>query len=106
MLNHTEAVHTRWLEKFSDKLLFAGAAGQVMLTVLLAIAGFGLLWKKDKAITFFLGVYCLYFWAIGSSFFGAYARFRAPFEFVLCIAAGAAAAALWQRFNPRQRPLP
>lgn len=97
MLNHTEAVHTRWLENFSDKLLFAGAAGQVMLTVLLAIMGFGLLWKKDKAITFFLGVYCLYFWAIGSSFFGAYARFRAPFEFVLCIAAGAAAAALWQR---------
>ena len=106
MLNHTEAVHTRWLEKFSDKLLFAAAAGQVALTVLFGIIGFWVLWQKEKTSAFFLGVYCLYFWAIGSTFFGAYARFRAPFEFVLCIAAGAAAAALWQRFNPRQRPLP
>ena len=92
MLNHTSAVHNRWLKTLPEKLLFLSSAGQVLLTVILGIIGFCWLWKKRQTEIFFLLVYCLYFWGIGSTFFGAYARFRAPFEFVLCIAAGTAAA--------------
>lgn len=97
MLNQTAAVHAGWLQGWKAKILFCLAAGQVFVTVLLSLAGWWLVWKKQRAEAFFLGVYCLYFWMIGSTFFGAYARFRAPFEFVLCILAGIAAAQLWQK---------
>ena len=97
MLNQTAALHARWLQGWKEKGLFILAAGQVFVTVLLGIFGFGLGWKTQRAAVFFLAVYCLYFWAIGSTFFGAYARFRAPFEFVLCILAGITAAQLWEQ---------
>lgn len=93
MLNHSSAVHTDRLNGLFSKSLFALAAGQVFIVVLLGIGGFFPLWKMRRAETFFLALYCLYFWGIGSTFFGAYARFRAPFEFVLCITAGAGLAA-------------
>lgn len=93
MLNHTSAVHTDRLNGLFSKSLFALAAGQVFIVVLLGIGGFFPLWKMRRAETFFLALYCLYFWGIGSTFFGAYARFRAPFEFVLCITAGTGLAA-------------
>lgn len=96
MLNHTTALHENWLKTATDKLLFVAASGEVFLLVLFSVGGFILLWKRRKAETFFLLVYCLYFWGIGSVFFGAYARFRAPFEFALCIPAGVAANALLQ----------
>ncbi len=102
MLDHTSALHTHWLTGWGDKLLFALAEGQVFITVLAGIVGFFMLWKKHRAEIFFLAVYCLYFWAIGSTFFGAYARFRAPFEFVLCITAGAAAAGVQNRWNKKK----
>lgn len=104
MLNHTQAVHHNWLENRSAKLLFGATAGQVLLTVFFGTVGFIFLWKKKKAETFFLAIYCLYFWGIGSTFFGAYARFRAPFEFVLCITAGAAAAMLSDSIKHIKRP--
>lgn len=96
MLNHTTALHGNWLKTIPHKLLFLLTAGEVFLLVLCGSAGFLLLWKTHRTETFFLLVYCLYFWGIGSVFFGAYARFRAPFEFALCITAGAAANALVQ----------
>lgn len=73
--------------------LFILCAAQVFITVLAGMAGLWILWKKKRAEAFFLTVYCLYFWGIGSVFYGAYARFRAPFEFVLCIGAGLAVCA-------------
>ncbi len=106
MLNHTTALHTDWLRRWQEKLLFVLAAGQVFLTVCLGIGGFFLSWKQHRAAVFFLAVYCVYFWAIGSTFFGAYARFRAPFEFVLCIFAAIACSRLgaqlphWKKYLP------
>ncbi len=97
MLNHTSAIHAGWLGGWKDKILLVLAAGQVFITVLLGICGFILAWKRQKPAAFWGAVYCLYFWAIGSTFFGAYARFRAPFEFVLCIFAGVAASRLWKQ---------
>ena len=97
MLNQTAAVHAGWLKGWKEKLLFCLAAGQVVVTVFLGFWGLWLVRKQHRAAAFFLGVYCLYFWMIGSTFFGAYARFRAPFEFVLCVGAGIAAEQLWQR---------
>lgn len=105
MLNHTSAMHEKWLQKGLDKALFAGSAGEVFITVWLGICGFFCLWKRRKKETFFLAVYCLYFWGIGSTFFGAYARFRAPFEFVLCITAAIAVVRLkaWRRNQKGKR---
>lgn len=91
-LNHTGALPADWKTSFPATVLFCLSTGQVLLSVLLGAAGLGVLWKKKRAEAFFLAVYCLYFWGIGSVFSGAYARFRAPFEFALCITAGAAAA--------------
>lgn len=101
MLNHTAAVHSERINTLFAKCLFILAAGQVFVTVIAGIGGFFVLWKKRRAETFFLALYCLYFWGIGSTFFGAYARFRAPFEFVLCITAGVALAALLERHKNR-----
>ncbi len=80
-------------------LLFVLAEGQVFLMVILACIGFWFLWKIDRKTTFFLLVYCLYFWLIGSTFSGAYARFRAPFEFVFCISAGTSISQLIKKFK-------
>ncbi|MBP3513834.1 MAG: glycosyltransferase family 39 protein [Elusimicrobiaceae bacterium] len=91
-LNHTGTLPAEWQKSPAAVILFLLCAAQVSLTVLLGAAGLWILWKKKPAETFFLLVYCLYFWGIGSVFSGAYARFRAPFEFVLCITAGVFAA--------------
>ena len=79
--------------------LFLVAEGQVCLLILFCAIGFWILWKKERKTAFFLFTYSLYFWAIGSVFSGAYARFRAPFEFVLCIAAGTALSFLWEKYK-------
>ncbi len=91
-LQHTGILPAGWKTSFPAGMLFLGCLGQVLLTVLLGITGLWILWKKERTLAFFLTVYCLYFWGIGSVFSGAYARFRAPFEFVLCITAGLACA--------------
>lgn len=91
-LNHTGALPAGWKQTPAAAILFLLSAAQVSCTVLMGTAGLWILWKKKPAETFFLLIYCLYFWGIGSVFSGAYARFRAPFEFVLCITAGLAAA--------------
>ncbi len=98
-LQHTGTLPKDWKSSFGRTVLFAFSLGQIGLTVLFATAGFWILWKQKRAETFFLLVYCLYFWGIGSVFFGAYARFRAPFEFVLCIAAGVAATQAVARYR-------
>jgi 4-amino-4-deoxy-L-arabinose transferase-like glycosyltransferase len=82
--------------------LFLIAEGEIFCMVFLACVGFGILWKKDRKTAFFLGTYCLYFWVIASFFSGAYARFRAPFEFVLCISAGTA---VWHWIEKYQKSL-
>ncbi len=103
MLNHTRALHTGRLTKLTEKILFVGAAGQVCLVVLLGFWGFWPLGKTQRAVSFFLAVYVLYFWGIGSTFFGAYARLRAPFEFVLCITAGIGISFLLQKFQTHKK---
>lgn len=103
MLNHTSAVHENWLKSTAQKLLFLAASGEVFLLVLFSIGGFLLLWRTRRTETFFLLTYSLYFWGIGSVFFGAYARFRAPFEFVLCVAAGTALNAALQHARKKKK---
>ena len=73
-----------------EKLLFILAFVQVAVVVLLGIYGLWTIRKKYPAQAIFLMIYTGYFWLLGSSFLGAYARFRAPFEFVLCITAALA----------------
>lgn len=87
-LNQTGALPLAWLKNPGQKMSFAAALLQVFAVVLLGLGGLVLLWKSKPFPALFLTVYILYFWGLGSSFFGAYARFRAPFEFVLCITAG------------------
>ncbi len=84
-----------WKQSAPSILLFILCASQVFATVTLGITGIWILWKEKRTEAFFLTVYCLYFWGIGSVFYGAYARFRAPFEFALALGAGVAIAA-WQ----------
>lgn len=91
-LEHTGTLPAGWKKSFPAVTLFLVGVGQVLLTVFLGITGLWILWKNRRAQAFFLSVYCLYFWGIGSVFSGAYARFRAPFEFVLCLTAGVAVA--------------
>ena len=92
-LNQTGLVSTLNL----PKVLFLLAVGQVFSVVILGIWGLFILWKTHRAAALLLAVYSCYFWGIGSCFFGAYARFRAPFEFVLCLTAGLAVSSLWNR---------
>ena len=98
-LNQTGILPRPWLSSAADKFLFLLAFLQVGLVALLGITGFIFLWKTRRLATLFLMTYTGYFWLIGSCFFGAYARFRAPFEFVLCITAGLAAATLLSRWK-------
>lgn len=87
-LNQTKAVQTHYLRTFAAKILLILLLLYVLGLCSAAICGLILLWQKMPSQAIMLGFYCLYFWAVGSVFFGAYARFRAPFEFVLCILAG------------------
>lgn len=89
-LNQTAALPRPWLSSWAEKLLFLCALAQVTAVVLLGGWGIILLIKTRPAAALFFVIYCGYFWAIGSGFFGTYARLRAPFEFILCITAGMA----------------
>lgn len=100
----TGALPAGWTHSFGSVVLLLFSVGQVGLTVLLGAAGLWILWKQKRAEAFFLLIYCLYFWGIGSVFYGAYARFRAPFEFVLCICAGLAAAELLSLLPKKLKP--
>ena len=100
-LNQTGALPRRWLNSLPDKLIFAVSLLQVMATALLGFIGLGVLFKNRPTAALFLAVYVCYFWGLGSSFLGAYARFRAPFEFVLCITAGIAVSACCKRYRHR-----
>ena len=92
MLNQRHIVHANYVNAPLEKGLLAVSFASVAAVVLLAVTGGWLLWRRRRESAVFLMVYVLYFWGIGSVFFGAYARFRAPFEFVLCILAGTAVA--------------
>ena len=94
MLNQTKNLHHDFLQSLKAKLIFGISFVQIFLTLLLALLGVLSSYKKAQKALSFLTIYCLYFWGIGSVFFGAYARFRAPFEFVLCILGGLGANAL------------
>ena len=100
-LDQTRLLHAVYLKTFASKALLGLSLLQIGLLLLGAAAGLYQLVKKHTPQAWFLGIYCLYFWAVGSVFFGAYARFRAPFEFVLCILAGIAAAARLQTQTER-----
>lgn len=104
-LNQTGALPRAWLQTGPEKLLFIPAFMQVVAVVLLGMCGLWLSRKKHPAQTVFLTVYTGYFWALGSGFLGAYARLRAPFEFVLCITAAIAVQAFWARYK-KPTPLP
>jgi len=91
-LNQTSALPKAWLKTGTEKLLFALAFLQVLCVVLLGFGGLILLLKTHPLAAVFFTIYIGYFWGIASTFLGAYARFRAPFEIVLCIGAGIAAA--------------
>ena len=101
-LNQTGALPRRWLNTRPDKLIFTVSFVQVMATVLLGFAGLVVLFQKRLSAALFLMIYVVYFWGLGSSFLGAYARLRAPFEFVLCITAGLAISA-WSGKIARNR---
>ena len=105
-LNQTDALPHAWLGSGVEKLLFALALIQVASVALLGICGLWINLKKYPAQTVFLLVYTGYFWLLGSSFLGAYARFRAPFEFVFCITAAIAVKALWPHKRKKYIPLP
>lgn len=106
-LNQTAALPRPWLSSAAEKIIFALALLQVMGVVLCGAYGGWICWKKYPIPTVFLVVYTVYFWGTGSGFLGAYARFRAPFEFVLCIMAGCAASTLSARWKKQTyKPLP
>ncbi len=98
-LSHSRLLPRTWLYTLADITLFILALLQVGLVVSFGCFGFYYLWKSQPVSAVFLAVYTGYFWMIGSCFFGAYARFRAPFEFVLCITAGLTAATLLARWK-------
>ncbi len=93
-LNQTSLLPRAWLSTVTEKLLFVLAFLQILSVVFLGSWGLWLLAKTHFNMALFLGTYIGYFWAVGSGFFGTYARLRAPFEFVLCITA-AVAASTW-----------
>lgn len=105
-LNHTGTLPAARNRSAAARLLFWLSAAQVLSTVLAGTAGLWILWKNKRAEAFFLTAYCLYFWGIGSVFSGAYARFRAPFEFVLCITAGLAVCAAAKAVKDRRLRYP
>lgn len=102
-LNQITALPKAWLKTGADKLLLSVAFLQVLCVVVLGFGGLILLVKTHPVAAIFFTLYIGYFWGIASGFLGAYARFRAPFEIVLCIGAGIAAAAYFshQRTNSR-----
>lgn len=102
-LNQTKSIHANYLKTTAAKLIFAISLLQVLLIAGLSIAGIIFLYKTNTKTSCFLALYCLYFWGIGSVFFGAYARFRAPFEFVLCILAAIGTNSLLHRLQAQRK---
>ncbi|MBR4592526.1 MAG: hypothetical protein IKO35_04895, partial [Elusimicrobiaceae bacterium] len=100
-LNQTASLPRPWLTGWAEKLLFVVTLLPIIGIILLAGWGLWELLKIRRTAALFLTIYCFYFWAIGSSFFGAYTRLRAPFEFVLCILAGLAVC-FWKKRGPHQ----
>ena len=98
-LNQTSALPQAWLKTGTEKLLFALAFLQVLCVVLLGFGGLILLLKTHPLAAVFFTIYIGYFWGIASTFLGAYARFRAPFEITLCICAGVTISAVISRFK-------
>ena len=103
-LNQTGALPKSWLRTWPEKIVFLFVFLQVFITVGLGTIGLWLLRKKNLAAAIFLTIYIGYFWAIGSSFFGAYARFRAPFELVFCMTAGLALSMGIGQLHGNKRP--
>ena len=66
------------------------SAIQIVGLVVLSGYGFWIVRKKNFPAFLFLLIYSVFFWATSAWFASAYARFRAPFEFVLCITAALA----------------
>lgn len=102
-LNQTSALPQAWLKTSTEKLLFALAFLQVLCVVLLGFGGLILLLKTHPLAAVFFTIYIGYFWGIASTFLGAYARFRAPFEITLCICAGVTISAVISRFKTNNR---
>lgn len=102
-LNQTKNVHADFLKQTSAKAIFTYSLLQISLLSLLGALGVITHYKKHPKAICFLVIYCLYFWAVGSVFFGAYARFRAPFEFALCILSAAGAVSLWERLQAKRK---
>ena len=102
-LNQTKNIHADYLKSALSKLIFGLSLLQVLLVVGLSIWGAFTLYKTAPKAACFLVFYCLYFWGIGSVFFGAYARFRAPFEFVLCLLAGVGIIPLCQWLQSKRK---
>ncbi len=91
-LNQTEALPRPWLNSLWERMIFVLSLLQVLGVVIGGFSGLWILLKKRPQAALFLTAYVCYFWGISSTFLGTYARFRAPFEFVLCITAGIAIA--------------
>lgn len=88
-----------YVQNAQDAAVFALTFLQIFLLVCVAAAGWRLaLTRMPRAAWVFLTVYTAYFWAAGSSFFGAQSRYRAPFEFTLCIFGAFALERLYARF--------
>lgn len=78
------------------KLVISLSALQIALLVFFGGWGFWLLGKENLPVCLFLLFYCVFFWGTSAWFSSAYARFRAPFEWVLCLAASIAITKLLQ----------
>ncbi len=99
-LGQVTLVPRPWLKSAGEKIIFIAAFLEVIFVVLLGLWGVYLLYKTHPLPAVFLAAYIGYFWLLGSGFLGAYARMRAPFEFVLCITAGLAMQKLLQKTPP------
>lgn len=91
------------LQRLPDALVFIITLLQSLGLALLAMAG--IVWSRKKIPAkawCFLLFYTGSFWAAGASFFGAQSRYRAPFEFVLCVFGAMALEQLCARFWTRQ----
>lgn len=89
-----------YIQNAQDAAVFALTFLQIFLLVCMAALG----WRQaflrmPRAAWVFLTAYTAYFWMAGSSFFGAQSRYRAPFEFTLCIFGAFALERLYTRFR-------
>lgn len=91
-----------YLHRAEDAVLFALTLLQIVLLALLAGVGLVVSYRLlPRTAWLFLTGYAGYFWAIGSAFFGAQSRYRAPFEFILCVFGAFALDKWFARFEKR-----